>query len=141
LECAETEVNVVALVLDLTTDDDSWRDIAVTVRVELDLDMLAGGGAVAVELDLDRGWGVFVEVELDLDTEIGASSMVFGFSDTLRVVEAEADERTVAAELAREIEGEAGDPWLFEMEGTLVTDGAWRSDEIESFLSSDSGAP
>ena len=118
------EVSAVALVLDLAMDDDSWREMAVTEGIELDLDTLAGGGAVTVELDLERGRGVLVEIESDLDTEIGASSMVFGLSDTLRAAEeAEAVDRAVAAELAREIEGEAGVPWLLEIEGILVTDG------------------
>jgi hypothetical protein len=95
----------------------------VTVRIELDLDTLAGGGAATVELDLDRGWGPLVEVEFDLDTEIGASRMVLGFADMLSAVEdAEADERTVAAELAREIGGAAIESPLLRREGILVID-------------------
>jgi hypothetical protein len=119
-------VSVEALVSDLTMDAVSWREMEVTVRIELALDTLAGGGAVAVEFALDRGCGALVEAELDLDTETGISSIVLGYSDTLRAIEeAEADERMVAAELAREIEGEGGGPlaWLFEIEETLDTDG------------------
>jgi hypothetical protein len=130
----------VALVLDLAMDDDSWREMAVTEGIELDLDTLAGGGAVTAELDLERGRGVRVEVESDLNTEIGASSMVLGLSDTVRAAEeAEAVERAVAAELAREIEGEAGVSWLLEIEGILTTDGDRRLDEIESILDTDGG--
>lgn len=59
-----------------------------------------------------------------------------GFSDALRAVEeVEADERTVAAEFAREIDGRAGGT------GSLGVDGAF--DRIESFLvtEGEGGAP
>jgi hypothetical protein len=73
---------------------------------------------------------------LDLETDAGASRIVFGFSDVLRAVEeVDIDERTVAAELAREMGGRAGGT------GSLGVDGAF--DRIESFLvtEGDGGAP
>jgi hypothetical protein len=87
-------------------------------------------------LDLETGWTADVEVELDLETDAGASRIVLGFSDALRAVEeVETDERTVAAELAREMGGRAGGT------GSLGVDGAF--DRIESFLvtEGDGGAP
>lgn len=73
---------------------------------------------------------------MDLETDAGASRIVFGFSDALRAAEeVETDERTVAAELAREMGGRAGGT------GSLGVDGAF--DIIESFLvtEGDGGAP
>jgi len=91
-------VSAVALELDLRMDEDevSFRDIAVTAAIELDLDTLAGGGAVTVELDLDTGWGRCSE----------------------EAVEA-GNERTVATEFVREMEGKARDSRLLEVEGAL----------------------
>lgn len=73
---------------------------------------------------------------MDLETDVGASRIVLGFSDALGAVEEiEADERTVAAEFAREMDGRAGGT------GSLGVDGAF--DRIESFLvtEGDGGAP
>jgi len=77
-----------------------------------------------------------VEVELDLETGIGASRTVLGFSDALRAIEeVETDERTVAAEFAREMDGSAGGTGLLGVDGTF--------DRIESFLvtEGDGGVP
>jgi len=61
-----------------------------------------------------------VEVELDLETDAGASRIGLGFSDTLRAAEdVERDERTVAAEFARETE----DGTFDRTESFLVTEG------------------
>lgn len=73
---------------------------------------------------------------MDLETGAGASRIVLGFSAALRAVEeVETDERTVAAEFARETDGSAG--------GTvpLGVDGVF--DRTESFLviEGDGGAP
>ena len=54
-ERAETEVIAVALELDLTIEEVSWIDMAVTAEIDLALDT-AGKGAVTTELDLDTGW-------------------------------------------------------------------------------------
>ena len=86
-------------------------------------------------MDLEIGRTAAVEVELDLDTGAGASRIVLGFSDALRAVEEmEMDERTVAAEFAREMGGSAGT-------GSLGVDGVF--DRTESFLviEGDGGAP
>jgi hypothetical protein len=56
--------------------------MAVTAAIDLGRD--AGGGLVAVELDLDTDWRGWIDLE------------------------AEADERTVAAEFERETEGGRG---------------------------------
>lgn len=73
---------------------------------------------------------------MDLETDAGGSRIVLGLSDALRAaVEVETDERTVAAEFAREMDGRAGGT------GSLGVDGAF--DAIESFLvtEGDGGAP
>jgi len=86
--------------------------MAVTAAAEFDLDTLIGGAVVTTELDLETGLGRCVEAlttELDLDT---------GCAGCLGVGVVE-DERTVAAEFAREREGGATGSWLLELEGAL----------------------
>jgi hypothetical protein len=89
----------------------------VTAVIDLGRDT-AGGGLLAVELDLDTDWPGWIDLE------------------------AEADERTVAAEFERDMEGGRGGSWLLEMEGTLDNGGGdfW-SYEIEPFLDTGAGAP
>ena len=73
-----------------------------------------------VELDLETGRTSAVEIELDLETDAGASRIGLGFSDALRAAEdVERDERTVAAEFARETE----DGTFDRTESFLVTEG------------------
>jgi hypothetical protein len=87
-------------------------------------------------LDLETGWTAAAEAELDLETDAGASRIVLGFSDALRAVEeVETDERTVAAEFAREMDGSTGGT------GSLGVDEVF--DRTESFLvtEGDGGAP
>lgn len=66
----------------------------------------------AMDLGRDAACGKLVAVELDLDTDW------LGWID----LEAEAEERTVAAEFERETEGGRGGSWLLEIEGTLDND-------------------
>jgi hypothetical protein len=68
--------------------------MAVTAAIDLDRDT-AAERLVAEELDLDTDWPGWIDLE------------------------AEADERTVAAEFEREMEGGRGGSWLLEMEGPL----------------------
>jgi hypothetical protein len=68
--------------------------MAVTAAIDLDRDT-AAERLVAVELDLDTDWPGWIDLE------------------------AEADERDVAAEFEREMEGGRGGSWLPEMEGPL----------------------
>ena len=75
--------------------------MAVTAEIDLGPDT-AGGRLVVVELDLDTDWPGLIDLT------------------------AEADERTVAAEFEREMEGGRGGSWLLEIEGTLDNvDGNW----------------
>jgi hypothetical protein len=90
--------------------------MAVTAAIDLGRDT-AGGGLLAAELDLDTDWPGWIDLE------------------------AEADERIVAAEFERETEGGRGGSWLLAMEGTLDNgDGNWWSDEIEPFLDTEARA-
>ena len=75
---------------------------------------------ITVELDLETGWTAVLEVELDLETDAGVSRIVLGLSDALRAVEeVETDERTVAAEFAREMDGSAGGTGSLGVDGIL----------------------
>jgi hypothetical protein len=119
--------------------------MAVTAAVEFDLDTLVGGAVATTELDLDTVWGTCVGVAAEVDERTVAAESEREMEGRAGgwgacVGVEEVDERTVAAEFEREMEGMAVGSWLLDVEGPLDSgDGNWWPDEIVPCLDTEGG--
>jgi len=75
-------------------------------------------------LDLDMDWGACVGAVVDVDERTVAAEFAreTGWGTGVEVA-VDLDERMVATEFAREMEGKAGGSWLLEVEGALDNGG------------------